>query len=364
MRLAHAAAVAPLLLVFLPISLPAQDVIAVGWTGGIYAVDSYTGTGTQIATGLAGHNALARDDLGRLWTGLTAGSGLAMIDPHAVPAATVVYPSFGVDLRGLANAGGGMLWGIRQATPDQLILIDTATGTWTTIGSTGYGSLQSLTNHNGVLYAWDLQQGLMTVDPVTGAATDVNPSIAGFDMQWLASRGDGQLIGGRSAIYTIDPLTGATTLVGGNVGDLRGADAWPSAVHAFGAGCNGVFGPVQLTASLVTTVAGSQLTLQSNHHQPGAIGLAVIGLSNTTFGSVPLPLLLDPIFGTSSCVLYTSPDVTVVGVTTATAPATLDFQFTFPPVPDVFTFFVQHAVLEAVPGGLSMSNGVVVQVGF
>ncbi len=352
MHLAPAAIAASLLLV--PIA--AQDLIAVAWTGGIYTVNSYTGVNTQIGTGMAGQNALARDDFGLLWCGVTSGGGLARVDP-SVPSVTIVHASLGLDLRGLANAGGPLLWGIRQAVPDQLILIDTFAGTFTTIGSTGFGSIQGLTSLGGVLYAWDLQQGLMTIDPATGAATDVNPAIAGFDMQWLSSRGDGTLIGGRGLVYTIDPATGVTTQVGGTAAtDLRGAEAWQAATHPIGSGCNGTFGPVTLSGTL--TAGPTVLTTQSTNHAASSLGLAVIGFS------APAPLLLDPFLGTQSCFLYMTLDVTFAGVTTAVGPATLDFAFGLPPVTAPFGFFVQHAVLEGVPGGLSTSNALAVQLGF
>ncbi|HEU4420444.1 MAG TPA: hypothetical protein VFT55_16020, partial [Planctomycetota bacterium] len=127
-------------------SLAAQDLIGVNFAGSVYRVNSYTGAATLLGSGSAGQNSLARDDGGVLWSTRRTGPTLAwiydltIIDPSS-GAATVVHANV-PDLRGLANAGGTMLWGIVNTVAgsttsiDTLVLIDTSSGTFTTIGTT------------------------------------------------------------------------------------------------------------------------------------------------------------------------------------------------------------------------------------
>ncbi|HEX5053410.1 MAG TPA: hypothetical protein VFZ65_16655 [Planctomycetota bacterium] len=340
-------------------SASAQDMVAVSWSGDVYALDSFTGAVGWLGMGLPGQNASARDDHGRLWS-TANGGGLTILDPSPVSTSHPL-PGFTADLRALANGGGQFLVGIENGPVDMLVRIDKLSGAKTIIGATGFANIEALDNHNYHLYAWDTVAGLLQVDPATGAAFDVNPAIgAGVQIEWLSTRSDGKLVGGRNSLYVIDVTTGATSLIA-NLGalDLRGADAWQSAAHSFGTGCHGVFGVVGLTA----TVTPQTLSLHSTNHAPNAPGVAIFGLSKTAHGGSPLPLSMDPFLGTVGCSLLTSWHASVPGVTNASGPASLDFQFPIPPLNDLYSFFVQHVVVEPVTGGLSMSNGMVVQVG-
>ncbi|MFY9343439.1 MAG: hypothetical protein WAT39_13165 [Planctomycetota bacterium] len=341
---------------------PAQDMVAVGWMGDVRAIDSFTGSGTLIGTTPPGCIGLARDGQGRLWT--VRYPALVRIDP-AVPAATAVFPGFGWDLRGLTGAGGQFLWGIANNFSDTLVRVDTASGAVTTIGPTIFNTIQGLAWLGGVLYGWDVQAGLVTISPLTGTATDVNPTLGGTTaIQWLAARADGRLVGGHQGVFAIDVTTGAATPIGGAFADLRGAAPFPSFTRAFGTACNGVHGAAVLTASLTRTPTQNLLTLQSTGHAPTAPGAVSVGLSNSFRNGVPLPLALDPLLGTQGCTLYTSLEVGCVALTSATSPATLDFQLPLPLNVDLFVCYAQHVVLEPVPGGLSFSNGAIVQIGF
>jgi hypothetical protein len=342
--------------------------IAVSWTGAVYALNSYTGATTLIAPGLFGQNALARDGQGRLWSTQRTPStpyvyDLTRIDPR-VPSSTLQFANT-ADVRGMTGNGGTTLLAVINAavgTADSLASIDVATGAITTIGATGLSALQSIAVRNGVIYAFDLTAGLVTLNPSTGIATDVNPSIggSGTNLQWLAFRADGQLVGGGATLFTINPTTGATSAFGPSLPDLRGAELWQNFTLPYGTGCAGSGGVIALSATLSGT-GPTQLQTTSNNHATNVAGIAVFGLSNTLFNGVPLPLLLDPIFGTSGCQLYASVDASVGGIGTGT---NLAFAFQFPPTVDVFPFFVQHVALEPVAGGLSVSNGQLVQIGF
>lgn len=358
----------PFLLCLLATPAFAQDMVATSWGGPIYALDSFTGQTTLLANGLFGQQALARDGQGRLWSTQRTATApftydLTRVDPLA-GSATVQFANT-ADVRGMTGVGGSLLLAVVNApvgTADSLAVVDAATGSVTTIGPTGLNGLQSIAVRAGVLYAFDSNIGLVTLNPTTGQATDVNPAIGsnGTNLQWLAFRADGQLVGGGATLFTVDPSTGATTAFGPALPDLRGAEAWPSFTRTFGTGCAGVGGTVALTATL-TGSGPTQLQSTSNHHIANAAGIAVFGLSNTLAGAAPLPLLLDPLLGTSNCRLYTSIDATLGGV--GNGPA-LTFTYTFPPRVDVFPFFLQHFTLEPVPGGLAASNGALVQIGF
>src|SRR5688572_341489 len=80
----HFAAVLTLAAVF----CPAQDMIAVDWTGGVYALDSMTGAATPIGVGFFGQNSLCRDAGGVLWTSGVQGplpyDFVARLDPAAL----------------------------------------------------------------------------------------------------------------------------------------------------------------------------------------------------------------------------------------------------------------------------------------
>jgi hypothetical protein len=346
----------------------AQDMIAVSWSGGVYALDSYTGTTTFLGTGMFGQNALARDDQGGLWstersTGQTGSVySLTSIDP-GTGAATVITPNF-PDVRAFASAGGTLLWAISNTSPDQLITIDVTTSQVTTIGPTGYTAVQCLAAVDGVLYAWDNNFGLLTIDPSTGAATDVDPAVGGnSDMQWLARRSDGQLVGGQNGLYEIDPSTGVATQIGSGLIDTRGAEPYQQHVQNFGSGCAGAFGTVSASA---TIGAGPNplLTTSSTNHAAGVPGLILVGLSSQQTAGVPLPIDVDPIFGTQGCSLYVSLDVSVLAVTSAQGPATLDTAFPILPGWAGYSLLLQHATLDPVQGGLSLSDAVAVQFGF
>lgn len=349
--------------------LAAQDMIGVAFSGSIYAFDSHTGAGNNIGSGLFGQNALGYDGQGRLWSTTRTATqpfvyGLSIVDPFAVNA-TQVFP--GVDLRGMAGSGGNFLWATQDnASTDSLVAIDVTTGAVTPIGPTGRSSIQALALHNGVLYAWDLGAGLMTVDMATGLATDVNPAVGttGTEVQWLCSHSDGRLLAGRNDLFSLDPLTGVATLVA-NIGagvDLRGAEQWGGgSIQRFGQGCNGPFGPIALTVTGIPS-PNNTLTFSSGQHATGVLGILILGTSNSTYGGLPLPFSVDPIVGTIGCSLLVSADATVLGFTSA-ATGALTFNLALPPNAANRVFHVQHAAFDPVPGSMSWSNGATVRVG-
>lgn len=349
-----------------------QDMVAVDWSGQVYALDSHAATTSLLGQGLVGQNATAIDANGTIWSTSRAGSSpnwvysLTSVDPRT-GAASVVHAGI-PDVRGLAYAGGSMLWAIVNGNPDAFYSIDTATGVCTRIGSTGSLGNQGLAVLDGVLYGWNISFGLTRIDTVTGHVTNVNPAIGGpggGGIQFLAARSDGTLIGGKNDLYWIDPASGRYTLIGsfGPGVDLRGADEWFGSAQSFGTGCAGAFGTVSLQVTGVLGANG-QATVTSGNHASGAPGALLLGFSRTNHQGLPLPVLLDPLLGTSDCSLLVSIDAMVFGLATNTAPATLSFQLPLPPVAAGLTVHLQHFAFEAVAGGLSSSDGVTLFVGY
>jgi hypothetical protein len=158
---------------------------------------------------------------------------------QSIPLVTLDFGAERADVRGLAFSPSGTLFALNDiemlnSTPDNLYTINIQTGHATLVGNTGVGGLQSLAfSPAGVLYGWDLNGlGLVQINPVTGVATDVNPSLNGFlDIQALTFGPDGTLYGARNALYTIDPSTGVTTLVGsGGYSNVYGMAVGPASI--------------------------------------------------------------------------------------------------------------------------------------
>jgi hypothetical protein len=95
------------------------------------------------------------------------------------------------------------------------------------------------TNPGGDFFAWDVFMGLVSIDPLTGIAADIDPDdnvggegtpggITPGAIQALAFRG-GALFGARDDLYEINTTTGEATLVGqiGSGADIRGLSVVP-----------------------------------------------------------------------------------------------------------------------------------------
>ena len=192
----------------------------------------------------------------------------------------------------------------------------------------------------GTVLVQNLSQGATTFSAVPGlidvdlaldqAATDAsNPLL--WDALWLHFEG---------ATYGLDNI---------EVG-------WAGFAVPFGTGCAGASGPVELVAS-GSFGLGTTVDFVSDNHAANAVGLGIFGIDDSIWQGVPLPLSVDPVFGTSGCTLYTDPAVTVLAQASASAPATMSTPFAIPQgLLTGFEFFVQHACLEPVQGGWSFSN--------
>ncbi len=342
----------------------AQDMLAVSWSGTTYALDSYTGALTPLSSTLCCANA-ADVAAGTVWSthrssGFPTVHNITSVDT-VTGVATIVYADT-PDIRSMAS-DGETLWCIDNSGTT-LTRMDPSTGVFTPVGPinpSGAGGGQGLAWHQGTLYVVGVP-GLMTVDPVTGIATDVNPAVGTPTLgswQFLVSRSDGTLLAGGDFLWEVDSTTGVGTLIASlNQADLRGAVEVYGNARPFGAGCAGTFGTVSLTVG-GSLVAGGTLETSSSSHEAGALGALVLGAER-----LPVPASLDPVFGTVGCLLYTAQNVVLAGVTLGPEPANLFFTVPLDLQSGGNVLHLQHLVLESVAGGLSASNGVTLHVGF
>ncbi|MFO1076157.1 MAG: hypothetical protein U1E73_00360 [Planctomycetota bacterium] len=346
-------------------ALPAQafDVIGITFQGQIMRINSATGATQALGTAPAGGNGMAIDRSDRIWTTMQTGTvgalhfHLAVIDP-LTGVATQPFGTLDVgDLRGLAAEASGDLFAVRNGTQsDELVRIDTGTGAVTVIGSMGFTGVQALDDSAGGLVAWDVNAGLLDVDPLTGVATVRFPgATVPAGMQWLATDPVSRtLFVGRSTMQVVDLQTGQVgpSIAVAGAPDLRGAEFTLPRAQPFGQGC----GPSPRIGGRFNFNGGQVMRTFSGTHTIGAFGAQVVGLSNSSHLGQPLPIALDPLVGTVGCSVLVSMDVTQFGVVDATGflivpiaiPAAMHWQL----------LFAQHAVFEpAAPGGLVVTQG-------
>lgn len=341
----------------------AQDIIGDNFTGQSFTINSHTGVGTMLGlTGKTGHNAMARSGKTLIvneisGSGTTAQHFLDVVDEQLGTVTRSVQVS--ADLRGLATSQASQLLGVAQASPsDLLVTVDLLNGTITPRGPLGFGGVQALTRFQNTFYAWDVTAGLLKVDFLTGAATDVNPGLGtgGAVIQFLIAMSDGRLLGGQDSLYEIDVATGVPTLIGGGgYTDLRGAEERFGSAVPFGSGCGGI--NVKTTGNFAPNTVVSTISLT---HPANAAGVVMLGLSTTQYQGLTLPLNLDPLLGTSGCSLLVAPEFNFPLAATPTG--LLRFQFTLPAATNGLIFHLQHLGLAPVQGGLAFTNANTVRV--
>lgn len=198
-----------------------------------------------------------------------------------------------------------------------------------------------------------------------GAVSNIAPagSLPGPNALDVDPNGDFITGGGVGQMHRIARTGGSPAQIGSAGGPVTGLSIAGSGGYSvpFGQSCNGVSGPVSLTAN-GPVVVGDALVMTSGNHAPNALGLLVLGLSRTTHLGIPLPFLLDPVLGTANCYANVSLDVTLAGIADASTPANLTFSLIMSPGFAGQQFFAQHACLEPVPGFLSWSNGLAIRV--
>ncbi len=238
------------------------------------------------------------------------------------------------------------------------------TGAVTVIGPTGFSGIQALDVTTAGLRAWDIGAGLLLISSQTGLATDPFPGVSGpSGLQFLATDPvTGQEYVGHSTLHTVSTLTGVTApvLTFSGSPDLRGVEFTKSRSQLIGQPCPAANG-LPFCSAIVPFGPGLPFSSLSPNHAGSAVGLQIVGFSETVYASVPLPIDLDPVFGTTGCFLHVSADFTMLSVTTP--PGNMVVTLNLPSTIAFLQFYIQHAVLEPVPGGISFSNGLRVRPG-
>ena len=163
-------------------------------TAPLVRIDPATGAYATIASNGNSYHTLAQNAAGQIygsWFSTTEDNGrISQINPDTgAPLQTfnAVTPGAG-SIRGLSFDTSGTLFAVvnrnnaqgSPTLPDDLYEINFGAQTTSRIGSLGFLSVQALdVSPGGSFFAWDTQDGLLTVNPATGAAVDVNTSIGG-----------------------------------------------------------------------------------------------------------------------------------------------------------------------------------------
>lgn len=363
-----------LLFAFLLVCAPvaAQQLIGVNLAGEAFVIDSLTGVGTSLgATGQVGVQAMARKG-GTLWICSASTVNvpntqfhLAILDEHT-GVANRIFSTISGELRALAATGTfGRLLGVTNAAGapgDLLVEVNVLDGTLRTIGPVTFNAIQGMALHGNQFFGWEQNLGLVRIDFRTGVATRVNAAVGngGVQIQFLASLSDGRLVGGRNELYVIDTTTGVPTLIGsGGYSDLRAADERFGTIQNFGQGCASPTGTARISA-LGEPSPGQTLSLRSGGHARGAVAVLCLGASRRSHQGTPLPFLVDPILGTQNCNVWVSLDITLVSTVNLLGLANQNLAL--PNNFDGGIFHAQYAVFENVPGGVSFTDALRVQV--
>jgi hypothetical protein len=284
---------------------------------------------------------------------------LVRIDPLSGLATFVA--TLGLDVRGLAEVpGSNELFAIVNAQPDNLVRIDCATGAVTTVGPTGFGTIQGLAHDGNQLWGWESTAGLLRIDGNTGAGTDINPAVGnqGQNLQFLCWDGN-NLLGGNSSVLLVDRNNGTLqTNPGGpsNLSDIRGAEV--RRAFPFGTGCSPVGNPPILSLGGEIR-AGGTIQPRIAGLQSVTPGLLIVGLSNTSFNGLTLPIDLDPLLGTTDCDLLVSPDLLIAGA--ASFSGVLQIPFVLPNVPGA-ELHIQMAALTSTVPNLRFTRGATIKL--
>lgn len=221
---------------------PAASAQFTGLTSGGELVAIYAdGEGNTIApTGFTPLTALTRLPDGTL-VGATKGPfepKLIALDP-STGAGSLLHYSFLNNVTALATSPAGGLFAIDAKAggiKNDLYRLDLSVAVGCTciktfLGEVNVGGITAMAfAPGGTLYAWSTIQGLITIDPATAIATDVNGTADGSaEIQSLTFDSKGALWGINDALYTVHVGTGAKTLVGnGSYGAVSGLEADPA----------------------------------------------------------------------------------------------------------------------------------------
>lgn len=256
--------------------------------------------------------------------------------------------------------GNGAIWRVNTAT---LAVTPVASG----LG--GFVSGIAFDPSTGEAVATVLTANKFVRISAAGVVSNISPmgSVPGPNAVAVDPAGNFVVGGGTGQVYRVPRAGGAPVFLASNTSPANAVNGLAVAGGGglgvpFGTPCNGTAGPANLAATGPFLVASNVVTTSTNH-AANAIGALVLGLSRTFHWSgAPLPILLDPIFGTSGCLLHVSDDILLLGIAGGSAPADLTISLQVAPVVSGLTFYAQHVCLEPVAGDLSWSNGLLLHV--
>ncbi len=167
-----------------------QEVVVLGLNGDMHSLNPDTGASSHI--GDTGHhtyfwNGLSQDSTGRIvsaYGDFSNGYTFYEID-LATAAATPILPTNFFRIESIAFGPNDELFVIHDPKGPlsggihDLFSVDLATGNIAMIGSTGVREVMALEWHDGTLFGFDAEIGLVTIDPTTGLATDTNSNFRG-----------------------------------------------------------------------------------------------------------------------------------------------------------------------------------------
>lgn len=367
-----------------PLAAQEFDLFGVGYNGAARFVNSTTGAVSDAFGFFPRANAGALDDDEKYWIvkegvdgiGLGFGFELGFFDLKTRAYTRIGFnqeanPQFNVgDIRALAFVTGLGLVGVRdQNGHDVLVLLNRTNAAVTVIGPTGMNAIQALDATPAGLRAFDLQFGLVNVNPVTGQATDPFPFVGaqGESVQWMTTdRATNVTYAGNTRRFVVDHSTGnllqpiAIGCAGCNH-DFRALDALTFRQTSIGTPCGSGAALRSQFVAAPTAHHVDTLRTTSFPHQPGVLGLRIVGLSDEFSSGLALPFSLDPVLGTVGCRLYVSLDVTTPGF--ASSAGELTFSMPVPNGASWLPIFVQHVALDPVAGGMTWTNGVRARTG-
>jgi hypothetical protein len=187
------------------------DILAVQANGAVVNISSATGASLPVgSSGVSSLSSMAY--LNGAFYAQEPNGPLLTVNPNT-GAATATGVVAG-NIVALTNGPNGYLYGMLNG--DAVSTLVRLEGTaWQVVGDTGLINIIGLAySPNGVMYGWSTVSGLVTVNPTTGVATDVNNAVGGGShIDALAFTEDGRLFGCSSALYRVN-LDGTTVLVG------------------------------------------------------------------------------------------------------------------------------------------------------
>ena len=186
----------------------------------LFTINSATGAGTYVGDfGYQDTYSLAFSPTNTLYAVVDSydSSTLATVNTSTGVATPVGAGTYIPELMALVFAPNGTLYGASWGT-DDLYTIDPTTGAATEIGYLGFSDVMDLAfSPSGQLYG--LSDGLYEINTTTGAGTQVDATAGDGYLMGLTITPSGQFLatdywGGSTPLYTLNPADGSVTAIG------------------------------------------------------------------------------------------------------------------------------------------------------